>query len=352
MVEISPKTERLTFASDNYAPAHPTVLSALAEASSGRAAAYGEDPWTARLRSRLETEFGEGTQSFPVFTGTGANTVALTALVPRFGGVLAADTAHANTEESAAAAALGGIRVLPVPSTDGKLTPESLELGVSRARPVHSALPAAVTVSTPTELGTCYSVQELRELTTAAHRLGLAVHLDGARIWNAAAAAGITLGGLLRGSGVDLLSLGGTKVGGMGAEVVVAGPDAPTARLEIIRKTATQLASKMRYLSAQLLALFDDDLGIRLADRSNRAATELRRRLSDIPTLEWPWPVQANSLFPRLSAACAAGIRACGYHFYDWDTQGTVRWMCPWDITDDEVADFAATIHRCAAVGQ
>jgi threonine aldolase len=339
------------FASDNYAPAHPDVLAALAAANDGPAISYGEDPWTDRLRERIRAEFGADAEAYPVFNGTGANVVAVTALSPRFGGVLAAESAHLATDENAAPQAIGAVHLLTVPAVEGRITMAGLDAVLAGYRPVHSARPAVLTLTEPTELGTLYTLPELTRLAAAAHARGLAVHLDGSRLWNAAAALGCRFSDFAA-CGIDALSLGATKVGALGAEAVVVLRPELCAGVEDVRKASTQLASKMRYLSAQLLALFDDDLGLRLAERGNHAAARLRRAVETLPGAAFAAPTETNSVFPVLDRTVAARLRET-YRFYDWDpAAGSVRWMCPWSATDADVDAFAAAVAEASGAAR
>ncbi len=249
------------FASDNYAGVHPEALAAVAAANAGHAVSYGGDPYTARLQEVVREHFGPRAEVLPVLNGTGANVVALTSVLPRWGAVVTAATAHVNTDEAGAPERVAGLKLLTVPSPDGKLTPELVDREAWGWGNEHRAQPLAVSLTQSTELGTLYAPAELRALADHAHQRGMAVHLDGARLWNAAAALGVTLRELTTDVGVDVVSLGGTKNGLLGVEaVVVLDPERATG-LPHLRKLTMQLASKMRFASAQLLALFDDGLG-------------------------------------------------------------------------------------------
>ena len=246
-----------SFASDNYSPAHPDVLAALAAASAGHEISYGEDPWTARLQDAVRSRFGPDATAYPVLTGTGANVVALMAMLPRWGAVVATEHAHLNTDENGAPERVGGIKVLAVPAPDGKLTPDAVERFAGDLGDPHRAQPLVVSLTQSTELGTLYTPAEIRAVADAAHARGMRVHLDGSRLANAAAALDVPLRALTTDAGVDVLSFGGTKNGlALGEAVVVLDPSAVDG-VEFVRKATMQLASKMRYVSAQLLALFE-----------------------------------------------------------------------------------------------
>src|SRR5699024_7419382 len=211
-------TDRRTFASDNYAGAHPEVVEAVMRANAGHVAAYGEDPYTAELQRRFRDLLGDDTETYPVFNGTGANVLALESMVTRWGGVITPALSHVNTDEGGAPEKVGGLKIVPVDAPDAKLTPDLIRRH-SGSRGVHTIVPQVVSITQSTEMGTLYSVDELRALCDAARELGLAVHVDGARIANATAALNVPLAEML--AGVDVLSFGGTKIGAMGAEAVV-----------------------------------------------------------------------------------------------------------------------------------
>ncbi|GLP73255.1 threonine aldolase [Mycobacterium antarcticum] len=346
MVETLHDTEHRGFASDNYAGVHPEVLEALAAANGGHQVAYGGDVYTSRLQQRIRTEFGASAEVFPVFNGTGANVVALTSVLPRWGAVVAASTAHINTDEGGAPERVSGLKLLPVPTPDGKLTPELIATEAWGWGDEHRAQPLAVSITQTTELGTLYRPDEVRAIADFAHERGMAVHMDGARIWNAAAALGVPFGEFTTAAGVDVVSLGGTKNGLLGAEAIVVIEPARVDGMRYLRKLSMQLASKMRFASAQLLALFDDDLGLRAAAHANAMAARLRGALDDgsVRGLSFSQPTQANAVFAVLPNAAADRIRE-RVRFYDWDrSAGQVRWMCSWDTTKADVDGFVTAI--------
>jgi threonine aldolase len=340
------------FASDNYAGMHPEVLAALAAANGGHQVAYGEDGYTERLSEVVRTEFGTAAETFPVFNGTGANVVALTAALPRWGAVVAAETAHINTDEGGAPERVSGLKILPVPTRDGKLTPQLIATQAWGWGDEHRAQPLAVSITQPTELGTLYAPGEVRAIADYAHEHGMVLHVDGARIWNAAAALDVPFREFTSAAGVDVLSFGGTKNGALGAEAVVVIDPARVSGLLYLRKLSMQLASKMRFTSAQLLALFDDGLGLRSAAHANAMAARLRGALDaglaagDISGLAFSQQTQANAVFAVLANDAADRIRE-RVRFYDWDrAAGEVRWMCSWDTTEADVDGFVTAIRE------
>jgi len=338
------------FASDNYAGVHPEVLSAIADANHGHQIAYGEDVYTARLQEVVRGHFGETAEAFPVFNGTGANVNALTSILPRWGAVISASTAHINTDEGGAPERVMGLKLLTVDTPDGKLTPELIDQQAWGWGDEHRAQPLAVSITNTTELGTLYTVDEIRAIADHAHSHGMKLHLDGARIGNAAAALGASLREFTTDAGVDILSLGGTKNGLLGAEAVVVLDPTASEGLIYLRKLTMQLASKMRFLSAQLVALYEDDLWLRSATHANAMAAHLRLSLeSGISTgtirgLSFSRPTEANAVFGVLGNDAADRIRE-RFRFYDWDrAAGEVRWMTAFDTTEADVDAFVAAI--------
>lgn len=332
------------FASDNYAGAHPEVLAAIAEANGGHQIAYGEDVYTARLTEVMHGHFGDQAEVFPVFNGTGANVTALTSMLPRWGAVIATSTAHIHTDENAAPERVSGLKLLTVPTPDGKLTPELIDVEAWGWGDEHRAQPLAVSITQTTELGTLYTPDEIRAITDHAHAHGMTVHMDGSRISNAAAALGVPLREFTTDAGVDLLSFGGTKNGLLYGEAVVVLSPAASEGLIFLRKLSMQLASKMRFLSAQLIALLDDDLYLRSAGHANAMAARLRGALEGTPGLSFSQATQANAVFAVLPNAVADRIRA-QVRFYDWDrARGEVRWMCAWDTTEHDVDHFVEVV--------
>lgn len=339
-----------TFASDNYAGVHPEILDALAAANVGHEIAYGDDRYTARLTEVMTEHFGAGVEVFPVFNGTGANVTALQSMLPPWGAVICSSHAHIHTDEGAAPERVAGLKLLPVPAADGKLTPELIDTEAFGWGFEHRAQPLVVSITQTTELGTLYTADEVRAIADHVHAKGMLLHMDGARISNAAAALNQPLRAFTRDAGVDVLSFGGTKNGLMfGEAIVVLNPDA-AAGLKYIRKFNMQLASKMRFISAQLVALLEGDLWLRSAQHANamahRLRTALERAVADgrAPGLAFTQPTQANALFVTLPAGVADRLRE-QVRFYDWDeAAGEVRWMCSFDTTEADVDGFVELV--------
>jgi threonine aldolase len=335
-----------TFASDNYSGVHPEVLAALTAANGGHQVSYGEDVYTEQLQAVLRRQFGEQAEVFPVFNGTGANVVALTSMLPRWGAVISTGTAHIHTDEAGAPERVSGLKLLPVGAPDGKLTPELIATEAWGWGDEHRAQPLTVSITQTTELGTLYTPAEVRAIADYAHERGMSLHMDGARIWNAAAALGVPFREFTTDAGVDVLSFGGTKNGLLGAEAIVVLNRERVNGLIYLRKLSMQLASKMRFLSAQLLALFDDDLGLRSATHANAMAARLRAEVESIDGIGFSQATEANAIFALLPAGAADRIRQT-FRFYDWDAaRGEVRWMCSFDTTEADVDTFAAAVRE------
>ncbi|MER5771300.1 threonine aldolase family protein [Streptomyces sp. NPDC001985] len=328
------------FASDNYAGAHPEILAALALANGGHQVAYGEDAYTDHLQRVMHSHFGSTAEAFPVFNGTGANVTALQALTDRWGAVICAESAHIHVDEGGAPERMGGLKLLTVPTPDGKLTPELIDRQAWGWDDEHRAMPQVVSITQNTELGTVYTPAEIRAITEHAHERGMKVHLDGARISNAAASLNVPMRTFTNAVGVDVLTFGGTKNGMLfGEAVVVLNPDA-VSHMKHLRKLSMQLASKMRFVSVQLEALLARDLWLRNARHSNAMATRLAAGVRQIDGVEILYPVQANAVFARLPNAVSERLQQ-RFRFYFWDeAAGDVRWMCSFDTTEDDVDSF------------
>ena len=341
-----------SFASDNYSGAHPEVLAAIAAANGGHQVSYGEDVYSARLQEVCARHFGEGVETYPVFNGTGANVVGLLSMLPRWGAVICAKTAHIHADEGGAPEKAGGIKLLPITAADGKLTPDLIAEEAWGWGDEHRAQPLVVYITQSSELGTVYTPDEVRAITDYAHERGMRVFMDGARLSNAAAALDLPLRALTTDVGVDVVSFGGTKNGALGAEAIVVLAAEASDGLINLRKHQMQLASKMRFVSAQLLALLDGDLYLRNARQANAMATRLRSGLQagiadgTIPGIEFTQPTQANAVFACLPPGVADRLRE-RFRFYDWDqSKGEVRWVCSFDTQPEDIDAFVAEAAR------
>jgi threonine aldolase len=332
------------FASDNYSGIHPEVLAAIGAANGGHQVSYGEDQYTEHLDSVFRDHFGEQAQAYPVFNGTGANIVALQAATDRWASVVCTSTAHIHVDECGAPEKVGGLKLYPVATPDGKLTPELIDREARGFDDEHRAQPQVVSVTQTTELGTAYTPGELRAICDHAHESGMRVHVDGARLSNAASTLGLPLREFTTDVGVDILSFGGTKNGIMLGEVVVVLNPELDHGLKYIRKSAMQLSSKMRFISAQLDALLSGDLWLRNAGHANAMAARLANGVRDVPGLVITQPVQANAVFAILPPEVTARLQQ-QFRFYVWDEHsGEVRWMCSFDTTPADVDAFVAAI--------
>jgi threonine aldolase len=338
------------FASDNYAPAHPEVLAAIAEANAEHAAPYGADPWTARAEQLLRQHFGGQARSYLVFNGTGANVLCLRALCRPWESVVCAATAHVNVDEGGAPERIAGVKLHALETPDGKLTPQLVATRLGRKGDEHVVQPRVISISQSTELGTRYSPGELAGLAAFAREHDLLLHVDGSRLANAAAGLDVPLRALATDAGVDALSFGGTKNGLLFGEAVVMLRPEIGEGLPYLRKQTLQLASKGRYLAAQFVALLEDDLWHRSAAHANAMAARLARAVRDVPGVRITQEVQSNGVFAVLPPAATEALQR-DWHFYIWDeATSEVRWMCSWDTTPDEIDAFAAAIRGACAV--
>lgn len=335
-----------SFASDNYSGVLPEVMMAIQIANRGHVGAYGNDPYTHQLQQVVKQTFGHRAEPFLVFNGTGANVLAIQSLLPRWGAVICTQTAHIHVDESVAPQAVGGFKLWTVETDDGKLSPELIMQQAHGFGFEHRAQPLAVSITQSTELGTIYTIEQLRDICRFCHDKGIAVHMDGARLANAAAALGVSLRALTTDVGVDILSLGGTKNGLLLGEcVVVLNPDNVSAGMKYLRKMNLQLASKMRFLSVQFLALLENDVWLQAAQNANAMAQKLAGSLNNMKGVELVYPTQANAVFAKLPAGVVEKVRKLTY-FYDWDEQGTVRFVCSFDTTEQHVNELIMAIEN------
>ena len=335
-----------SLASDNYAGVHPAVLAAIESANVGHAPAYGNDQITTSAIDMFKDVLGAHIDVFMTFNGTGSNVVGLQGLLRSWEAVICASTAHINVDEAGAPEKHLGSKIIDIPTTDGKITPELLESVQWRLGDVHQSQPRVVLLTQSTEYGTVYSSDEIQSISDAAHRRGLYVYMDGARIANAAAGLKTTLRDITVDSGVDMMSFGGTKNGALAAEaVIVLNPHLGISEhLGFIRKQYMQLSSKMRFTSAQFIALLTDELWRVNAEQSNAMAQRLGEGVSRMPRVRVTQRVQANAVFASLPESAIAPLQA-HTPFYLWDAaQSEVRWVCSWDTTSDEVDSFIEAV--------
>ncbi|MCH9738281.1 MAG: low specificity L-threonine aldolase [Actinomycetia bacterium] len=331
------------FASDNYAGVHPQILEALTRVNSGHQVAYGDDSITAELDERMAELFGRPVGIYPVFNGTGANVVALSSILNQWEAVVCTESAHIHMDEGGAPEKVAGIKLWTVPGVNGKLTPDLIRSAAHDFGFVHYAQPGAVSIAQSTEMGTVYTVEEVAAIGECARELGLRLHMDGARIANAAVSLGVPVADFTINAGVDILSFGGTKNGMlMGEVIVVFNPDVVRG-VEYFRKSYMQLNSKMRFASAQMIALLSDNLWLSSAAHANAMAQKLKSAVEQIPGIAIEVPTDANAVFARLPAEVVERLQE-KWRFYTWDSPTLARWMCAWDTQESDVDAFVAGI--------
>ncbi len=333
-----------SFASDNFAGVHPRIMERILACNHGHAVAYGDDPVTARARASFSRLFGSEVDTRFVFNGTAANNLALMALAKPYGAVVCSDAAHLYNDESTAPERFLGMRILPAQSRDGKIIPSAFEDILGRGHGVHAVHPVALSITQPTELGTVYSIGELRGLAEMAHSRGMGVHMDGARIGCAVASLGTTIREMVVESGIDAVSFGGTKQGMLCGEAVVFLKTCLSTDFPYWQKHSMQLASKMRFISAQFEALLEDDLWLENGRIADSMAQNLLDAVGKIPNVEVIYPVQANSVFARIPPDRIGSLQKETF-FWPWDERkGIVRWMCAFDTQPDDITRFAAIL--------
>jgi threonine aldolase len=339
-----------SFASDNNAPVAPEIFQAIADANTGDAVGYGDDPWTARAIARFREHFGERTEVYFAFNGTGANVAGLSALLRPWQAVLCPATAHLQTDECGAFERFSGSKVIPIATADGKLRPADLEPYLHAGHGVHFPQPRAISISNATEFGGVYDASEIAELCEFAHEHGLLVHVDGARIANAAAELKTTPRALAVDAGVDVLSFGGTKNGLMlGEALCFFDPVLHAGAAPFVQKQSMQLASKMRYVAAQFEALLEGDRWLRYATHANAMAARLHERIAGIPAIRITRPVRCNAIFATLDRDAIERARREAFFYVFDETLPEVRWMTHWATTPSDVDEFAAILSRACA---
>jgi threonine aldolase len=332
------------FASDNNAGVHPEILDALARANRGHVVAYGDDPYTRSAIAKFEEHFGTGIEVFFTFNGTGANVLGLQALNRSYNAVLCSDYAHIYTDECGAPEKHIGCKLIPLPHQDGKITVDLVRHAYHGIGDQHHVQARVISITQCTEMGTVYQPQEVEALARFAHDHKMFLHMDGARIANAAVSLGQTLRQATRDLGVDVLSFGGTKNGMMGGEAVIFFDPALGADFLYLRKQGMQLASKMRFIAVQFEALLTGDLWRRSAERANRMAQVLEAEVRKIPQVKVVWKVEANGVFVQIPLPAIEKIKA-QFFFYPWiEEECIVRWMCAFDTTEEDIKAFVKCV--------
>ncbi len=333
------------FASDNNAGIHPAVLKAIAAANTGRAVGYGDDKHTKAAAAKFRRAFGPGAEALFVNNGTGANVVCLSALTKSFNSIFCSDVAHIFLDECNAVEKATGCKLIGLPAPDGKIRPEQIAPYLAaNTGDVHRAQPKVISITQPTELGTVYAAAELKALADFAHSNGMYLHIDGARLSNAAAALGKSLRAAA--AGADAISFGGTKNGLMIGEAAIFFDKTFAADAQFIRKQNLHLTSKMRFIAAQFDALLTDNLWLENARHANAMAALLAREVAKIPNVRITQKVETNAVFASVPAAAIPKIRK-QFYFYVWDaTESVVRWMTAFDTTEADVRHFAAAVKK------
>lgn len=338
-----------SFASDNNAGVHPEVLEAIATANQGHTVGYGDDAYTESAVRKFKEHFGEEIEVFIVFNGTAANCLSLKALTDSYHAVICADFAHIYTDECGAPENFTGCKLIPIPHQEGKLTLDAVRGAYHGIGDQHHVQPGVVSITQCTEMGTVYKPAEIRALARFCHEHDLFLHMDGARIANAAASLKQNLRQATRDLGVDVLSFGGTKNGLMGGEAVVFFNKLLAKNFLYFRKQGMQLASKMRFISAQFEALLTNNLWLTSAQHANRMARLLEKEIRKISGVKIVYPVEGNGVFAKISRSAIAKIQK-RYFFYVWDEEhSVVRWMCSFDTTESDVKDFADFVGEVVA---
>jgi threonine aldolase len=337
---------RKGFASDNNSGVHPLVFKAMESANTGHVVGYGNDPWTKEAISIFKERFGEETDVYFVFNGTGANVLGLSSVTRSFNSVICAETAHIQEDECGAPEKFTGCKLLAVEPANGKLTPESVSVHLKGFDFEHHSQPGVISISQVTEMGTVYKPDEIQALADLAHRNGMYLHVDGSRIANAAISLKLGFKEFTKDCGVDILSFGGTKNGLMMGEAVLFFNPELSKKTRFIRKQSMQLFSKMRFVGAQFIAYFDNDLWSITAAHANRMAKLLESEVSKIPQIRITQPVEANGVFAIVPGEIIKPLQE-KFFFYIWnEKKSEVRWMTSFDTTEKEIYEFTELIKK------
>ncbi len=328
------------FASDNNAGVHPEIMKALNNANDGHCIGYGDDPFTLEAREIFRDIFGSQSEVFFVFLGTGANVLGLKAITQSYHSIICAETAHIHVDECGAPERFTGCKLLPVETSNGKITIAALEKHMHGFGFEHHSQPRVISITQSTEMGTVYTVKEIADICEFAHKNNLLVHVDGARIANAAAALNMGFTEMIKDAGVDVLSFGGTKNGMMYGEAIVFLNKDLAENFKYLRKQGMQLASKMRFISTQFLAYFNNNLWLKNATHANGMAKLLAEKVMEIPQVKITQEVQANGVFAIVPKNIIPQLQE-QYFFYEWNEfTGEVRWMTSWDTTVEDIEGF------------
>jgi threonine aldolase len=334
------------FGSDNHSGVHQDILKAIIDANINHDIAYGEDYYTQKAVKKFKQHFGNNVDVYFVYNGTAANILGLKTLTNSFNSIICAETAHLNVHECCGPEKFTGCKLITIPTSDGKLTVDMIEPHMIGFGDPHRAQPKVISITQPTELGTVYTKKEIKNLSNFAHNQGMLIHIDGARLCNAAAYLQLGLKEITTDVGVDLLSFGGTKNGMMFGEAVVFFNKNLSKNFEYIRKQGMQLASKMRFISVQFEALLSNDLWLKNADHSNKMTKILYEEIKDIKKLKITQKVQTNVIFSIIPKECIIPLQK-EYFFHVFDEfKSEVRWMCSFNTTNEDIKNFSNTIKR------
>lgn len=327
-----------SFASDNYAPVIPEIMDYLHKVNEGHTRSYGADPYTAALKDEFNALFGREVHSYLVFNGTGANLFGISSVLRPYEAIICTSIAHIHVDESTAPQLITGGKVQVIEQNDnGKLDPDKIKYFCQRKGDPHTPQLKVVSITQATECGTVYSLHEIREIKSVCDHYGLLLHMDGARWWNACIFLDSSLREMVADTGVDILSLGGTKSGAMGAEAVIFLNDEIASEAEFFHKRNTQLISKNRFIAAQFLALLQNDTWKKYAIHSNQMANRLANELSKFPEIHITQPVQSNGVFAVFPQDWIIPLQEI-IPFYIWDIfKNEVRLMCSWDTSNDDI---------------
>lgn len=334
------------FASDNNSGVHPAVLYSMNSVNDGHVIGYGDDPFTAAAIQKIRNVFGAGIEVFFVLTGTAANVLGLKASTENWNSIICTDTAHIHSDECGAPEFFTGCKLLTVNSPDGKLTVDMIRKHMYGFDFEHHAQPKVISITQATEMGTVYTPDEIREISDYAHSMGLLVHMDGARICNAAAGLAVPFREMTADAGIDVLSFGGTKNGLMYGEAILFFNTELARNFKYVRKQGMQLASKMRYMAAQFDALLTDDLWLKNAGHANKMARILAEKVSDIPGIKITQEVRINGVFAIIPPAIIPELQK-EYFFHVWNPEiSEVRWMTSWDTTEEDIEGFVKLLRE------
>lgn len=337
---------RKGFASDNNAGVHPFIMEEMKKVNQGHVIAYGDDPYTEKAIALCKEHFGEDADIYFVLTGTGANVLGLKALTKSYHSIMCAETAHIHVDECGAPEKYTGCKLLTIETADGKLTTDLIQKHMHGFGFEHHSQPKVISLTQSTEMGTVYTIDEIRKITGFAHQKGLVVHMDGARLCNAAARLGVGLIEMTRHAGIDVLSFGGTKNGMMYGEAIVFFKPGSSADFKYIRKQGMQLISKMRFIAAQFIAFFSTDIWLTNAQHANKMAQLLYTKMKDLPHVTITQKVEANGVFAILPKSIIPALQK-EFFFYVWNEDtGEVRWMTSFDTTEEDVEKFYRAVKK------